>query len=198
MPHVRFVAVLLALALVGCGGRAGPGTGDLDGAPPGDGPADAGADGSLLAFCTGSSNRMIAYGNESNPAVSGTVLPLNCCDAAELTVVTATVPVSLVPIVVMWRAQVGSPTEVPATIDLASPPQGWGVEVYVGCDPAQGGCNPAPDSYATGLSGTLQVARTSAGGYDMSLCLIVAEAPGTPHPLLHSLQLYAPHVMAKY
>jgi len=168
----------------------------LDGGPCG--PADAAPDDALAAFCTGTSAHMIANGIDSHPAVTGTWLPLNCCDAAEFVVVTATVPVSLVPIVVMWRAQVGSPTEVPATIDLANPPQGWGVQVDVGCDPAQGSCNPAPDSYATGFTGTLQVSRTSSGTYDMSLCLSVAEPAGTPHPILHSLQLYAPHVTAGY
>jgi hypothetical protein len=167
----------------------------LDGGPCG--PVDAGGDGNLAAFCTGSSARMIANGIESGPSVTGTVLPLNCCDAAEFVVVTATVPVSLVPIVVSWRAQVGQAT-LPATIDLANPPTGWGVQVSVGCDPASGSCNPAPDSYDTGLTGTLVVSRTSAGGYDMSLCFAVAEPAGSPHPLLHSLELYAPHVAASY
>jgi len=263
MARVRFTVVLLALALLGCGGRAGPGSGDPDGAAPGDGPrdsvapgdglapgcpaslptlgtrctrdssdpcvypltacpltqnvclceggswgcfvshwdggcpTDAGTDGNLATFCTGSSNRMIANGNESNPGVSGTMLPFSCCEAAEFVVVTATVPVSLVPIVVMWRAQVGQAT-LPATIDLANPPAGWGVQVDVGCDPAQGSCNPAPDSYTTGFTGTLEVTRTSGGTYEMSLCLAVAEPAGSPHPLLHSLELYAPHVVAGY
>ena len=266
MAHLRFTVLLLALALVGCGGRAGPMGGHPDGGTAGDAhpdgvtpvdgpgpgcpssaPADGAAcssngthtcdyplpgpcpgaidvcrcmngswacqvtlldggcpqdapidvDANLPAFCTGGFPRMIANGNESNPAVNGTVLPLNCCDAAEFVVVTETVPVSLVPIVVMWRAQVGQAT-LPATIDLANPPAGWGVQVDVGCDPMQGSCNPAPDSYTTGLTGTLQVTRTSAGGYEMDLCLAVAEPGGTPHPLLHSLQLYAPHIAAGY
>jgi hypothetical protein len=168
----------------------------LDGGPCGN-PVDAAPDSALPAFCTGSFNHMIVNGNESNPAVQGTVLPLNCCDAAELVVVTQTVPYSMVPIVVMWRAQVGQ-AALPATIDLANPPPGWGVQVDVGCDPAQGNCNPAPDSYTMGLAGTLQVSRTAGGGYDMSLCLSVAEPAGSPHPLVHTLELYAPHVTAAY
>jgi hypothetical protein len=158
---------------------------------------DAGADGSLPAFCTGQFPRMLANGNESNPGVSGTVLPLNCCDAAEFVVVTQTVPMELVPIVVSWRAQVGPGTGLPATIDLANPPQGWAVTVDVGCDPNQSHCVP-PDSYDSGFTGTLQVSRTSAGGYDMTLCLAVAESAGEPHPLLHALELYAPNITASY
>ena len=169
----------------------------LDGGPCG--PVDAGTDVNLPAFCTGGFPHMVANGIESSsPAVNGAVIALNCCDAAEFVVVTQTVPMSLVPIVVSWRAQVGSPPALPATIDLANPPVGWGIMVDVGCDPAQGTCNPSPDRYTTGFSGTLQVTRTSAGGYEMDLCLAVAEPDGTPHPLLHSLELYAPHISASY
>ena len=39
----------------------------------------------------------------------------------------------------------------------------------------------------------LQVLRAKTG-YDMSLCLHLSEAAGSPHPILHSLDLYAPSV----
>lgn len=173
---------------VGGGGTGGGGTGGSDA-----GPADAGLDGSPTEFCTGVQAHMIANGIDSSPAVSGTMLPLNCCDAAEFSVVTQTFAHF---IVVSWRAQVGA-TSLPATIDLANPPQGWIVEVYVDCEPMQGTCNPAPDSYTTGLQGTLQVARSNTG-YDMTLCLNVAESVDSPHPILHSLRLYAPNVTTTY
>lgn len=160
-------------------------------------PVDAGHVGPLPAFCAGSTPHLNANGIESHPAVTGTMLPLNCCEAAELVVVTQTVPWQLVPIVVTWRAQVGQAT-IPATIDLANPPAGWAVQVYVGCDPAQGGCNPAPDSYTSGFTGSLQVTRTAAGDYEMSLCLAVEEPADGPHPLLHSLELWAPKVSSGY
>jgi hypothetical protein len=141
--------------------------------------------------------RMVANGSASHPSVTGRALPLDCCDAAEFVVVTQSVPITLVPIVVMWRAPVGAPTALPATVDLANLPEGWVVRVDVGCDPAQGGCNPAPDSYTSGFTGTLEVARASAG-YEMSLCLSLVEPAGSPHPLLHSLELHAPSVTAGY
>ncbi|HEY3352156.1 MAG TPA: hypothetical protein VGQ83_02825 [Polyangia bacterium] len=191
MPLVDRIIALLTLALVACGGRAGIGSGPADGGSPG----DAGADAPLADFCTGSFNHMVVNGIDSNPSVSGRPFPMDCCEAAELVVVTQTFAQI---IIVSWRAQVGMPTALPATIDLANPPEGWGVQVLVGCDPAQGSCYPLPDSYTTGLTGTLQVARTGAGGYDMSLCLSVAEPAGSPHPLVHSLELYAPHVTAAY
>jgi hypothetical protein len=168
----------------------------LDGGPCGN-PVDAAPDDPLAAWCTGTFNHMVVNGIDSSPSVTGTPFPLDCCDAAEFVVVTQTVPASMVPIVVSWRAQVGQAT-LPATIDVANPPPGWSVQVSVGCDPAQNSCYPLPDSYTTGLEGTLQVARTSAGGYDMSLCLSVAEPAGSPHPIVHSLELYAPHVTAQY
>jgi hypothetical protein len=203
MARLGLVAVL-SLALLGCGGRAGPGgPAEDDAGAPADAAVDGRGDGGvrvdagLPPLCSGDFPRMVANGIESNPAVTGFALPLNCCDAAEFQVVTATVPAELVPIVVTWRAQVGVAVEVPATIDLANPPEGWAVRVDVGCDPNQTYCV-APDSYTDGFTGTLQVARAAAGAYEMTLCLAVAEPGGSPHPLLHSLVLYAPRVAASY
>ena len=176
-------------------GETGGGIGGIDAGLADAYPADTGPGGPLAAFCTGALAHMVVNGIDSGPAVLGTVLPLNCCEAAEFTVMTQTFAQV---IVVWWEAQVGAATAFPATIDLANPPQGWTVRVDVGCDPMQGNyCNPAPDSYTTGLQGTLQVARSSTG-YDMTLCLSVAESPGSPHPIVHSLQLYAPQVAATY
>jgi hypothetical protein len=205
-----FVALSM-LPLAACGSRGVPGADSRGPAPQGDARADAAtrrdgradrprSDGLLPAFCSGSFAHLIANGIDSTSAsVTGTALPLNCCEAAELVVITQTVPAEMVPIVVWWRAQVGSSTSLPATIDLASPPPGWMIQVEVGCDFAHGGCAPAPDSYTTGLEGTLQIARSSGGGgYTMSICLSVTEPAGSPHPILHSLQLYAPNVTAGY
>lgn len=203
MPYHRLAILLLFLPLGACGGRAGIGASHdggplLDSTVVADGvPADAAPpdvagtpDGPLAAFCTGAFSRMAVNGIDSGPSVTGTMLPYDCCYGAEFVVVTQTFAQL---IVVSWRAQVGQAT-LPATIDLANSPPGWGVQVAVGCDPAQSSCYPLPDSYTTGLTGTLQVSQTSSGAYDMSLCLSVAEPAGSPHPLVHSLELWAPHV----
>jgi hypothetical protein len=39
---------------------------------------------------------------------------------------------------------------------------------------------------------------SATSGFDMSLCLSLAESPSSPHPLVHTLDLYAPHVHAGY
>jgi hypothetical protein len=169
----------------------------MGGAGGGGSGADIGSDaGSLTDFCTGAFARMVVNGIESGPSVHGTELPLDCCFAAEFTVMTATFAHF---IVVLWRVPVGSSTTIPATFDLANPLPGWTVRVYVDCEPGQGNCNPAPDSYETGLQGTLHVGLGDSGtAFDMTLCLSVAEPAGVPHPIVHSLQLYAPHVITTY
>lgn len=147
-------------------------------------------DGPLAAFCTGDYPHMVVNGIESNPVARGRMLPLSCCDAGEIQLVTATF---LYPIVVSWRAEAGPSGVLPATIDLANPPTGWTVRVIVGCESTLSTCNPVPDSYTAGLQGVLHVARGSSR-YDMSVCLHVQEPADSPHPIVHTLDLYAPHV----
>jgi hypothetical protein len=168
----------------------------VDGAATPDAHADSGsgfdaAPDGLAEFCSGAQPRMIANGMESTPAVSGKPIILNCCDSAELVVMTQTFQST---IAFVWRVQAGSPGALPATIDLANPPAGWSLQLVVGCDPATASCNPPPDSYTTAFTGTLSVARAANGGYTMSLCLAVSEPAGSPHSILHSLELYAPNV----
>lgn len=142
-------------------------------------------DGPLAAFCSGDFPRMVVNGIESHPAVTGRMIPFSCCLAGEFVVVTQTF---VYPIVVMWR-NLG----LPSTSDLANLPSGRTVQVSVGCDPISASCNPAPDSYTSGLQGVLQVSRGTSG-YDMSLCLHVEEPANSPHPIVHTLDLYAPHI----
>jgi hypothetical protein len=123
-------------------------------------------------------------------AVSGRVIPLDCCAAGEFQVITETFAST---IVVNWRSMSFA---FPVTLDLANLPTAWSVQVFVGCDPMNYLCTTPPlDSYTSGLTGTLQVSDATSG-YDMSLCLSLAESPSSPHPLVHTLQLYVPHVHA--
>jgi len=149
-------------------------------------------DAGLSAFCSGPTSHMVVNGIESYPAVSGRAIPFNCCEGGEFQVTTETF---VWPIAVTWR---NTDFVLPATLDLANLPNAWGVQVFVGCDPMNYLCTTPPaDSYSSGLTGTLQVSD-SLSGYDMSLCLSVAESPGSPHPLVHSLDLYVPQVHAGY
>lgn len=147
-------------------------------------------DGPLAAFCSGDFSHMVVNGTDSHPGVSGRIIPYDCCDGGEFKIVTATF---LYPITVSWQSQVGPASGYPATIDLSNPPKGWSVRVLIGCDTATASCNPPPDSYTSGLQGVLQVSR-GGSALDMSLCLHVQEPAGSPHPIVHTLDLYAPHV----
>ena len=161
--------------------------------PAGDAAGDAlfsSIDGPLAAFCSGDTPHMVVNGIDSHPAVSGSMIPYDCCDGGEFKVVTATF-VDL--IIVSWQAQAGATSRYPATIDLANPPKGWNVRIVIGCDTATASCYPPPDGYTSGLQGALQV-TISGGHYDMSLCLHVEEPADSPHPIVHTLDLYAPHV----
>jgi hypothetical protein len=142
------------------------------------------------AFCSGETSHMVVNDIESYPAVSGRALPLSCCLGGEFQAITETFAW---PIAVTWR---NTDFVLPATLDLANLPRTWGVQVFVGC-PMAAPCTSPPDSYTSGLTGTLQVSG-SISSYDMSLCLSLAESPSSPHPLVHTLQLYAPHVRAGY
>lgn len=188
----------VALLVAGCGGAVV--TGDDAGvgtdAAPHDGstatdaslpPFDAGA------FCTGTKPRLMVNGAEV-PVLSATgkAFALNCCDSAELLVASAAYQAILA---VLWRA----PAPMGSSIDLGSPPNGFGIELDLGCDPATTSCASASpeERYASGFHGTLQYAPSGAG-LTASYCLSVAESPSAPHVLIHSLVLYAPNVASAY
>jgi hypothetical protein len=147
-------------------------------------------DGSPSAFCSGATSHMVVNDIESYPVVSGRAIPLDCCEGGAFQVTTDTFAWT---IAVTWR---NTDFVLPATLDLANLPRTWGVQVFVGC-PTSAPCASPPDSYTSGLSGTLQVSG-KIDGYDMSLCLSVAESPSSPHPVVHTLDLYAPNVHAGY
>jgi hypothetical protein len=155
----------------------------------------------------------------ASPAVSATLVALNCCDAATMEFISMQLPTPIVlmcsmvalnccdaatmefismqlptPIVLMWRHQVGQGPNPPLTIDLANPPSGWSVSVFSGCDPTQPNCQPS-DSYSLGLTGSLTVSFTGAS-FQMSTCLSAAEDNAHPHPVIHSLLLWSPLVTA--
>ncbi|MSP59467.1 MAG: hypothetical protein EXR72_03835 [Myxococcales bacterium] len=157
-------------------------------------PADLRPPGSDLAAFCGNPNAARAELNgmlAASPAVSAAILPLNCCEAAEAGVISMQLPT---PLLVMWRHQVGQGPAPPVMLDLANLPAGWSVSVLSGCTSLQGGCKPT-DRFDSGLTGTLAVAGNF-GGYQMSTCLSVAEAGGTPHPVIHSLRLWIPTTSA--
>jgi hypothetical protein len=149
-------------------------------------------DAALSAFCSGETSRMIVNGIESYPAVSGRAIPLDCCEGGEFQAITETF---VWPIAVIWR---NMNFVLPATLDLANLSNAWSVQVFAGCDPMNYLCTTPPaDSYSSGLTGTLQVSG-GLSGYDMSLCLSLAESPSSPHPVVHALDLYVPQVHAGY
>jgi hypothetical protein len=152
-------------------------------------------DGALASFCSGDSPKMVLNGEAQTPTVTGRVLGLDCCDGAEIVITGSSIGHTLF---VEWRVQVGPTRNFPATIDLANPPSGWAVRMTVGCDTSTIVCYPAPDSYASGLEGALQVTvATPFSAFDTSLCLHVAEPADSPHALVHTLDLYAPHVVTR-
>jgi hypothetical protein len=162
-------------------------------------------DGPLASFCSGDSARMMVNGIESRPAVSGLYYLLSCCSAGAFIVATATF---IEPIAVGWQDWGMAHTANPVTFDLANLPVGFTVRVVAGCDPQDTlctlpcdpkdtGCTNLGDGYDSGFAGVLAIARTPEG-YDTSLCLHVEEPAGSPHPIIHSLDLYAPHVLVSY
>jgi hypothetical protein len=146
----------------------------------------------MASFCTGGASRMVLNGVSSTPAVTGHVLALDCCDGGEFDVSTPSLPQT---IVVRWQAQEGSFSGF-KTIDLANPPSGWGVHVGTTCPASSSGCVDPADSYTTGLTGSLVLAMGKSARYDMSLCLHVEESASSPHPLIHTLDLFATHIDA--
>lgn len=156
-----------------------------DASPPP--PQDAGT------FCTGNKPRLAVNGSDVGVlSVSGKNLALDCCDSAELIVASSMFQALLA---VMWRASpLGS-----TSIDLGAPPPGFTIELDLGCDPATTSCATASpeERYTTGFTGTVEYTQ-SATGLTASYCLSVAEPAGSPHLVIHSLELYAPGVVSAY
>jgi hypothetical protein len=177
----------LACALVvvaACGGTISTTDGGTDASTDATSPLDA------SAFCTGSSPKLVINGADV-PIMNttGKAIILNCCDAAELTLATSAYQALLN---LMWRAPAGPGA---TTIDLASPPQGFTIELDLGCDPSTTSCATASpeERYTDGFSGTIQYA-TGNGPMSVSYCVQVAESPTQPHGTIHSMMLYAPSV----
>jgi hypothetical protein len=149
-------------------------------------------DGGLAGFCTGDAPRMVVNGADLTPTVAAYPIAMDCCDGGRFVV---TSDALAFPIGVDWLAEAGPSYTLPATIDLASPPQGWRNQVIAGCSVTSAGCVGAHDYYQTGLVGWLTVARDASHGLDMSVCVHVEEDPAQPAYLLHSLDLYVPHAL---
>jgi hypothetical protein len=150
-------------------------------------------DGAPASFCSGDSAHMIVNGIESYPVVTGRMLPLDCCDAGLFTVTTQTFSE---PISFRWQRFSGI-FQYPVAVDLANPPSEWSLWLIAGCDPMKLSCTTQGDTYTTGFTGLLEVV----GNYsqlDMSLCLHVQEPSDSPHSIIHTLDLYAPHVLTSY
>lgn len=159
----------------------GGGSGSSSGGP---GPFDAGT------FCSGTSPRLMINGMDAGVIdATGKQVILNCCVSAELTVATSMYQALMY---VLWRAPATSGS---GTIDLGNPPQGFSIEMDLGCDPATASCaNGTPEErYTSGFSGTLQYAP-SGSALDVSYCLSVTESPSQPHTTIHSMTLYAPNI----
>jgi hypothetical protein len=145
------------------------------------------------SFCTGSMARLVLNGTEAYPAVHGKNLPLSCCFSNQLEIISATVGF---PLTVTWHTMAGGlSSTTPVDLDLANLPQGWTVRVVAGCDPIMSTCSTPGDIYDSGLAGSLQVTHL-VPGFDTTICLHLVEPPGSSHPFIHTMDLYAPHVVA--
>jgi hypothetical protein len=147
---------------------------------------DATGDSGLASFCTGGASRMVLNGEQSSPAVTARVIPLDCCQGAEFQI---TAPTFYQPITIWWQAQ----SMTYKTIDLASLPAGWQVSVATGCESTMS-CETPRDAYASGLLGSLAIMPGKRGTYDMSICVHLEEHPDAPHADIHTLDFYAPHI----
>ena len=147
------------------------------------------------AFCTGQARVELNGMRADSPSVTAQPLYLNCCEAAELSIVSMQIAE---PLVFSWRSFVGTMPSPPTTLDLAALPQGWSVSLSSGCTSLQSGCQPT-DTLTEGFSGTLTIDGSlfTPGGYTMSVCLTVAEPASEPHPVLHSARLWSPTIAAK-
>ena len=81
------------------------------------------------------------------------------------------------------------------SVDLGNAPQGFSIEMDLGCDPAIMSCATASpeERYTDGFSGTLQWGG-GGSGFSVSYCLQIAESSSKPHGVIHSMMLYAPNI----
>jgi hypothetical protein len=149
----------------------------------------------LEDFCSGGSPKAVINGVASKPKVTGVIEIAKCCQAASFIVSTASFD---------YKVRAGWEVEsvrgpLPAKIDLAHPSAGWSSSIELTCSSDEV-CYPPPDAYDSGMQGWLEVASIGEGvsslGFLMSICLQVAEAPESPHPLLHNFELFAPDISA--
>jgi hypothetical protein len=141
-------------------------------------------------FCNGPARVQLNGVTADSPAVTGRLMFLDCCEAAEFDVVSQQISE---PLFFAWRHQVNSQPVPPTTLDLADLPQGWMVTLYSGCSPTSPGCTPS-DLLSSGFSGRLTVSGVGQAGSHMSVCLnAVAEG----HPVLRTVQLWSPTVVAQ-
>lgn len=169
----------LLVLVVGCNQEAlGPG---------GDGGVD-----QATGFCSGKARVELNGQRADSPFVSAQPLFLSCCEAAELSVVSMQIEQ---PLVFSWRHFVGGMNELPVTLDLAKLPPEWSVSLSSGCSSLQTGCQPT-DTLSVGFVGSLTI-DGDFNGYEMSVCLDVAEPAAAPHPVLHDVRLWSPTITAK-
>lgn len=148
------------------------------------------------SFCTGANARMAINGDEvAILDVKGKAIAMNCCDAGKLTIATGRFQALFT---VFWRFMVSSATAM-KPVDVAKLPQGSGLELDLGCDPTTTSCATASpeDRFDTGFQGTIDYTPTSTGA-DTSYCLTVSEPAASPHTVLHTVQIYVPHIAATY
>ena len=117
---------------------------------------------------------------------------LDCCRGGRFVVTTADFGQ---PIGFYWRWS--GPGFFPVTVDLGNLSNGWSVNLLAGCNVTQAGCLGPLDTFNSGFAGELSVSRDAGIGMDMSLCLHFAEPAGKPGTLVHTLDLYAPHVSTR-
>jgi hypothetical protein len=151
-------------------------------------PDVASLDAGLASFCTGNVARLATNGHVTGPAIRPTTLAMDCCEGFELEIITATF---LYGIYVRWIVP-ASAGGFPLDIDLSAPSSLRSFDVRTDCDSTRGNCS---DVYDSGFVGRLQLSRTDGGyGYDGSLCVHAEEPADSPHPHLHSFDLYVPRM----
>lgn len=142
----------------------------------------------VASFCTGSLPRLATNGYSTGPVIRATTLAMDCCEGFEVEIVTATF---LYSIYVRWVV-LPSSDPFPLDIDLSAPASLRSLHVLTNCDSTRANCS---DVYQSGFAGRMQLSRGDGGlGYDGSLCIHAEEPADSPHPHLHSFDLYLPRI----
>jgi len=147
------------------------------------------------SFCSGDLARMVLNGLESYPVVTAKRIPFSCCFGGQFQFTTQTFAE---PLVVTWQWFDTQSSGIPISVDLSNPSNEWKILVTAGCDPFGTSCTNTGDIYTSGLQGALVVTFNPTVAWDTNLCLHVEEPAGSSHPLIQSLDLYAPHVQVSY